>query len=613
MTLDRRDITTVTLQAFKTYKTKQVIRFPVGSGLGFIKGVNNVSPTLQSNAAGKSTILDAICWCLYGKTLRGLLGPSIVPWTKRDLRTQVIVEISGVEITRARSPIILLLSGGTVEQEAINSFIKLSYEEFKHSVMVGQFTTFFTELLPTARSDLFTKILDVGEWDSYSVRAKEITLRLENEGNSNSLKVARLESELSTLDNDTDIADLDSIWEEDREKDLKILKEDLVQVKKRIGVVEERHSKHVILIERLGKKFDCLKSRQDSVLKYMNPLISKLSAIDRAVSRIKGRQEVVEEQRDNLNALEGICYVCGQRVGRQHKARELSRIDVHLKKLGLKLKSLEGKRSSLNVEIDIVRKDIALLSGRVQKIGFRIEDEKGSLFKIKSDIKTLGRLQKDHLEAFEDLKRKISPFSSKLRDSRRVKRKVRLGLKSLLRKNRMLKDKEASTRYWVKGFKDVKASLIQEILLQLELEVNSVVEGLGLGGWRMLFCPDETQSKLNKGFVIKVLSPHNKKPVVWESWCGGETSRLRLAAQLGLSNLILNRKGVAINFQAFDEPTSWMASKGVEDLVTTLKTWATLNRRWVWLIDHRTLSYQFDSVVTVVRKRTGSKIIQEEG
>jgi hypothetical protein len=44
-----------------------------------------------------------------------------------------------------------------------------------------------------------------------------------------------------------------------------------------------------------------------------------------------------------------------------------------------------------------------------------------------------------------------------------------------------------ATQYWVKGFREVRLSLISEVLTQLELEVNNKLFQLGLENWKVLF------------------------------------------------------------------------------------------------------------------------------
>jgi DNA repair exonuclease SbcCD ATPase subunit len=47
-------------------------------GLLLIQGQNNDNPSANSNGAGKSSVVDALCWAIYGVTARGLSGDAVV-------------------------------------------------------------------------------------------------------------------------------------------------------------------------------------------------------------------------------------------------------------------------------------------------------------------------------------------------------------------------------------------------------------------------------------------------------------------------------------------------------------------------------------------------------
>jgi DNA repair exonuclease SbcCD ATPase subunit len=47
-------------------------------GLLLIQGVNQDDPSAKSNGAGKSSVVDALCWALYGVTARGASGDAVV-------------------------------------------------------------------------------------------------------------------------------------------------------------------------------------------------------------------------------------------------------------------------------------------------------------------------------------------------------------------------------------------------------------------------------------------------------------------------------------------------------------------------------------------------------
>ena len=47
-------------------------------GLVLIKGKNCDNPDLNNNGSGKSSMIEAIVYALYGRTLRGVRGDAIV-------------------------------------------------------------------------------------------------------------------------------------------------------------------------------------------------------------------------------------------------------------------------------------------------------------------------------------------------------------------------------------------------------------------------------------------------------------------------------------------------------------------------------------------------------
>lgn len=62
-------------------------------GLLLIQGQNDEDPSAKSNGAGKSSVVDALCWALYGETARGVTGDSVVNRTaKKDSSVVVTVQ-----------------------------------------------------------------------------------------------------------------------------------------------------------------------------------------------------------------------------------------------------------------------------------------------------------------------------------------------------------------------------------------------------------------------------------------------------------------------------------------------------------------------------------------
>lgn len=67
-------------------------------GLLLIQGDNRDDTSAKSNGAGKSSIVDALCWCLYGETARGESGDVIVNETAgKDCQVIVVLDDGGTK------------------------------------------------------------------------------------------------------------------------------------------------------------------------------------------------------------------------------------------------------------------------------------------------------------------------------------------------------------------------------------------------------------------------------------------------------------------------------------------------------------------------------------
>ena len=74
-------IKSISLQNFRTFKEKQTLNienYPVG--LHFITGKNLVNIRLAANDSGKSSSVEGIIACFFGKTSTNLKADNIISW-----------------------------------------------------------------------------------------------------------------------------------------------------------------------------------------------------------------------------------------------------------------------------------------------------------------------------------------------------------------------------------------------------------------------------------------------------------------------------------------------------------------------------------------------------
>lgn len=141
----------VSIQNFKSIENSKLSLY--NQGLCSIIGNNMDDALAASNGAGKSTIIDAICWALYGKTVRGKTADSVLSWfNAKDCRVSVIIAdgvsetgayINPISIVRYRNHKehgnnIYILYGTQLEdaatnkatQEKIEAILGFSYDIF---------------------------------------------------------------------------------------------------------------------------------------------------------------------------------------------------------------------------------------------------------------------------------------------------------------------------------------------------------------------------------------------------------------------------------------------------------------------------------------------------
>lgn len=129
-------------------------------GLNLIQGVNNEDDSASSNGAGKSSIVDAICWCLYGVTARGVKGDKVVNRAaKKGTFVAVLMQNGAITykveryrkhpdgknslrlyaITDPTAPSVDMTRGTDAEtQKEVEKILGASYEVFVAAVYSGQ-------------------------------------------------------------------------------------------------------------------------------------------------------------------------------------------------------------------------------------------------------------------------------------------------------------------------------------------------------------------------------------------------------------------------------------------------------------------------------------------
>ncbi|WWQ02144.1 putative exonuclease [Vibrio phage vB_VpaS_SD2] len=589
-------------------------------GLYLLKGENVAEPSLGGNGVGKSTIWDALFWCLTGTTLRKLKNTDVKPWgTSGSTWVEVMIALDEdlLTVRRQTNPNALTLESDMhqtgpqdISTEELLQFFNVDETQLLHSLIVGQFGTFFFDMLPAKKQELFSSILSLDVWLTRSKTAAQMVKVLKIGLQEAELEYGRLESSLEMLRAVAYDGDSED-WE-------KRHAEDLAECQDRISDITK---------ELEGIDVSALESDRGWTEQLLNDTEATMRELVKEIDAIKEDiREVESDKRDADNAIDdlledfedtlskGACNYCGHEVS----GRELDRLEASTK---VKVDGLEDKIDEYNDELADLKSDLAPKKEYLEDRKSEAAGLSDKLSKLDSDIrmalkdrKSLSRDLSRAEDVYKKLERETNPWA-KLRDSNESDA-IEMGAK-LVDANETISNLNTAierTNYWIRGFKDVRLFMIDNYLVDLEVEVNNSIKQLGLDGWRIEFSVDrETQrGTVKKGFEVYVYSPRNTKPVKWECWSGGESSRLKLAGELGLMEMIFTATGQEPNIEVFDEPTSFMSQEGIEDLLELLRDRALLKQKCIYIIDHHSVSFGgFEGVITIQRDNLGSRILEK--
>lgn len=195
------------IKNFLAYRSPEPVRFD-GIHLACLTG---------ANGAGKSSLLDAITWALWGKA-RAKRDEELVHLGQSDMYVLLEFEQEGLayQVIRRRSrgrnngtlDLIALGEDGAPNdisepnmrgtQEKINRLLNLDYETFVHSAFLQQGKAdAFTTKTPRERKQILSDILGLARWEGYEEAAKETLKRIEAEAAVTQMQIDEIEREIS--------------------------------------------------------------------------------------------------------------------------------------------------------------------------------------------------------------------------------------------------------------------------------------------------------------------------------------------------------------------------------------------------------------------------------
>lgn len=355
-----------------------------------IQGQTNGDPT-KSNGAGKSTITDAMIWCLFGRVPSKQRPSSYVVNVKtgKDCLVKLTTK-DGYIITRTRdmdghsdllinSPDGQDISDSTNinAQKHLDKLFDLDYDIFTTNVFFTQSGMSFMELPTAKRMKAHERMLNIDKFDSYAKSAKEKVDRLTTDLDKLQYKLDDIDKQVQqqTLQMEKNI-NLKDEHEQQRKQEVQQLTQKLEEVdqeyEQRLEKAREQFKQakqdlaalQIVDIQLIQGQWD----QYNQQLSKIEEKISRLTLIENEIIRLKERRENLKQQKQQQDL---DCTTDQQQI--QTLTEKLQKAETH------DIQSLQRQWDAYQKHQDLIRQtdqSISKLDNKLIEIETSIRSER---------------------------------------------------------------------------------------------------------------------------------------------------------------------------------------------------------------------------------------------
>ena len=564
----------------------KVIRWAnfLSTGAQFTEVKFDKSPTtliIGENGAGKSTILDALCFALFNKPFRNINKPQLVNSINgKNMLVEVEFTIGSKEykICRGGKPTVfeIYLNGELLNQDAAardyqkyleDQVLKLNYKSFTQIVILGSASfTPFMQLPAAHRREVIEDLLDIKIFTVMNTVLKD--------------KVSDIKVKITDLDNKIDLGkskvkiqqDYIKTLEEDKQKKVedvqKRISESNAEIAQLQCSVEEENAGASLLQSSIVDNAEKRTKRTE-----LDALLRKLS------ERIKTQEKHVSFYDEH-----DVCPTCNQsleaevkenaKTSHQHKIGE---IETAVQTLTEQLDTIETRLD----EITLVEEKIAQHKSNIISLNTRIIASQSYIQKLNQDIPTAGadvsKLAEEQSKLKAIAKEVVVHSEAK---SALVEERHYLEIASVL-----LKDT------------GIKTKIIKQYLPVINKLVNKYLQAMDF------FISFE----IDEAFNEKIKSRHRDE-FSYASFSEGEKAKIDLALLFTWRTIARMKNSASTNLLMLDEVFDGSLDiNGTDFVMTILNTIGEDNN--IFIISHKDALFdKFRSVIKFEKKAGYSQI-----
>jgi len=549
--------------------------------LEYILDTPGLTAIMGENGAGKTSIISALSWVLFGQTLKKKNIPEpwedIKPKKFKGTRVSITFEYKGLNYkiyrhykykgktlkSKGGSRLILVAAGvqATIRdkkdvQKEINELLGFSFELFKNSIIFGQKMKRIIEEKGPARNKIFEEVFEVMFISKAKKKAEEKRKRVIED-------LLKIQPDLvkykTLLENNKELKveykDQLKKFEANKTKEIRKIKKEILITGLEIGANEDLLNESDKWEEKKAEYKQTIEDLDAKILK-LKPITDDHFKLDFKVEMTKGeikdQETEIQKVKDQFKQPNLTCSKCGGGISKQtlkanHSGLKgaLAGMVLRLKIEEKKLKKLTKKKSSLPEDHDLLTRT----KHELEKLQGKINDKASSKATVKILKKNLSKLH-DQLKAKEDwildldlveVKKRIKKFRKKLKPLKLQHKKF---TKKIDLMNWLIKDPLSNF--------GLKAYIFESMLKLVNRELLQYSKVLG---WKIKFNIDLQSAR--KNFITTVYQGKKERP--YEDLSGGQQQLVNACIAFAIHDVVNLERDC--NILIMDEPFESLSKK----------------------------------------------------
>ena len=541
---------------FKELRYKNILS--TGNSFTTIR-LNQKTNTLVSgtNGAGKSTMLDAIVFALYGKPFRKINKPQLVnSINQKELLVEIDFVIGQAQymVRRGIRPNLfeIFKNGELINQDAAardyqayleKNILRLNYKSFTQIVVLGSATYVpFMELPAHGRREVIEDLLDIQVFSTMNTLLKERLIDNKEQISENNYQKDLTESKIESA--------------EAHNASIRQIRQD------EVDKIKEKMNEHISKIETEKAEIESIQEAIEELIKTISDKSDVKSKIDKARnlnqelnSNLRNYMKELAFYHDNDN-----CPTCKQGIAHEFKQEQITTKDQKVAELEKGIEELAAKvtayENRIN-EISAIEDQTASFNVQISEHRATIKISKNALVSYKKELdkaeEEVEAVDQTQLNLLREAMQSIESQQTDLFNHKEVLSVV----------STMLKDG------------GIKSKIIRQYIPVMNKLINKYLSAFDL------FVDFQLDENFNE-----VIKSRFRDAFSYSSFSEGEKLRITLSIMLSWRTVAKLRNSVSTNLLVLDETLDGaMDGVGVENLIETLQNLNAEDN--IFVISHR--------------------------